>query len=158
MTVDHDLADVRVTQVWLERSVSEDLICHLTRDPGAVGHSQRRLVTLEHGAQGLDDLLFQVFLLEPRIIESGAQVFEQRLVHAALHRGERVRVLTVPAGLRTLLMDQRHGRGLLGEPLVEAHRPRLPTRRRGAGAADRSETGLSCRRSCAKRIMAWLTG
>ena len=88
--VDHDLGDVGVAQVGLERAVAEDVVGDLLGDAGAVGDGQRRLVLGEHLLQRLAHLLLELGLGEPRVVELGAEVVQQRLVHRALEVGERV--------------------------------------------------------------------
>ena len=89
--VDHDLGDVGVAQVGLERSVAEDVVGDLLGDPRPVGDRERRVVLRQHLLQRLTHLLLELGLGQPRVVELGPEVVEQRLVHGALQVGERVR-------------------------------------------------------------------
>ena len=71
--VDHDLGDVRVAQEGLDRPVAEDVVGDLLGDPGAVGDGQRRLVLGEHLLQRQPDLLLELGLGQPRVVQLRAR-------------------------------------------------------------------------------------
>ena len=89
--VDHDLGDVDVPQVRLDRAVAEDVVGDLLGDAGPVRGRQGHLARGEHLLQGLADLLLQLRLGQAGVVELRAEGVEQRLVDLALEVGERVR-------------------------------------------------------------------
>ena len=98
VAVDHDLGYVRVAQVRLQRPVAEDVVRHLLRDahPVGRGHRASRRAAAPPAASGHP--LFQLVLVDVRVVELRPERLQQRLVHAALHRAERVGVAGRAAG------------------------------------------------------------
>ena len=88
--VDHDFGDVQVAQVRLERPISEDVVGDLLGDAGAVGEGERGVLRREHFLQRQADLLLDLALGQPRVVELGPEVLQQCLVHGPLELGERV--------------------------------------------------------------------
>src|SRR6266702_556311 len=168
--VDHDLGDIGIAQVRLERTVAEDLVGDLLRDPRPVGDRQRRLVPLQHGLQRLGDLQLKLLLVDVGVVQLGAEHFEQGLVDAALDRRERINrpacpaawadllllLLLLQAPVHAWLLLQRQGRR--GRPLGQPVRQPHPDRLLPLGRPDRPDSvpapAGSSSRCWAKREMA----
>ena len=130
--------DFRVAQVRLQRPVAEDVVGHLLRDADPVGGGHRRLVALQHYLQRLGHLLFKLPLVEVRVVQLRSEHVQQRLVHAPLHRAERVGVPD-RAARGTAPFERRRARHpRLGEPVGEAHAVRFLPRDRPVSLRVRS--------------------
>ena len=71
--VDHDLGDLGVTQVGLERAVAEDVVRDVLGDPGAVRVRQRRLLGVDDLLQRRAHLGGELALREVRVVEARAE-------------------------------------------------------------------------------------
>ena len=109
--VDHDLGDVGVAQVGLERAVAEDVVGDVLGDPLAVDPGQRPVAGGHHVGEHRADLGLQLGGLEVGVVQLRAELLQELAVHALLE------VL---------------------EPVLGASRPR-GGRRRGAGCGGRAD-------------------
>ena len=158
MSVDHDLGDIGIAQVRLQRAVTENLVGDLLSHPRPVGDGQRRLVSLQHRLERLSDLELKLALVEVGVIELGTEDLEQTLVDAALDRRERIGRPPGPPARAAWLLERRGGRRHpLGQPVGQAHADRLLPLVRPGRLGSAAPAGSSSR-CWANREMAWLTG
>ena len=71
--VDHDLGDVGVVQVGLDRPVADDVVADLLGDPEPVARAQRPLLGGEHVGEDGAQLLVELVLVEVGLVELRAE-------------------------------------------------------------------------------------
>src|SRR4029077_13660524 len=89
--VDHDLADRRVLEIPLDRSVAERLVDDLADELLALGIVERDLLLLQDDAQLAHDLRVELGRGARRLPQRGTHPPDQRLLRAALQLADRVR-------------------------------------------------------------------
>ena len=82
--VDHDLGDVVVAQVGLERAVAEDVVGDLLGDPLPVGRGQRAVAGGHHVGEHAADLGLELGLRQVGVVQLRAELVQQLVVDALL--------------------------------------------------------------------------
>jgi hypothetical protein len=110
--VHHDLGDLRVADVGLERSKTEDAVTDLANDEELLLRGERSLFFVEELSQALVDHALELGVGKGRVVQAGTEAFDQALLHPSSDLGDPVLLL-----------------GLL-QPVCQGHRvPPLPFHR-----------------------------
>ena len=88
--VDHDLGDLRVAQQRLQRTVAEDVVDDLLRDPRAVTGRQRLLRLGQDRLDRVEDVLLEQPLLHLARVRLLPEGLHEVVVHLVLEGGELV--------------------------------------------------------------------
>ena len=92
VAVDHDLGDVRVAQVRLDRPVPQDVVADLLGDAGPVAAAQRPVLRAQHVGEDLADLGVELVLVHVGVVEMRTHLLQQLDVDAALELLDPVRL------------------------------------------------------------------